>query len=275
MDKRHISLNTRGQALLEYILLLLITVAIGLGLLIQFNQAVREYTDMLMGDYLTCLLQTGSLPGSQICRSKYREFTHKTEDLNFESGQQKSSSYNSSQGSNLKQSNKIPVSKNNTALSEGANSRTVPIARNKGLPGSGKSASQGNSFDTDSNSRPKKVALNKKDTPPDDPPPLIFNTSGAGSDTDGPTSGRIRYISTDEQLQTEEDKLRENKVKASKEDVNPANKDRIAAGNNVPEPSTEVDISWGEYLKYLLILGVILTVILVVGGQLYQIKKGM
>lgn len=272
MDKRHISLNKRGQTLLEYILLLLITVAIGLGLLIQFNQAVREYTDMLMGDYLTCLLQTGSLPGSQICKSKYQGFTHKQENLNFESGQQKSSSYNNNQGSNLKQSNKIPVSKDNIALSEGASSRTVPIARNKGS--SGQSALQGNSFDTDFNSRPKKVALNKKDTQPDDPSPLMLKNSITGSNTDDPAVGRIRYLNTSE-LQTEEDTLRESKVKASKEDINPVNKNRIAAANKKPEPSTEMEISWGEYLKYLLILGIILTVIFVVGGQLYQIKKGM
>lgn len=273
MDKRHISLNTRGQTLLEYILLLLITVAIGLGLLIQFNQAVREYTDMLMGDYLTCLLQTGSLPGSQICRSKYQGFTHKQEDLNFESGQQKSSpSYSSNQETNLKQG-PIPLSKNNTALSEGASSRTIPVARNKGS--SGQSALQNNSFDTNLSGRSKKVALNKKDTQPDDPPSLIRNDSITDSNTNNPAVGRVRYLSTDQQLQTEENALRKNKVEANEEDINPANRNRIAAGNKKLEPSTEMGIFWGEYLKYLLIVGIILTIIFVVGGQLYQIKKGM
>jgi len=51
-----------GQAVLEYILVLVITVSILLGIMYQFNDAFKQFIDSYFGDYIACLLETGELP---------------------------------------------------------------------------------------------------------------------------------------------------------------------------------------------------------------------
>lgn len=54
--------NQRGQGAVEYVLLLGLTVAIVLGIILQFNNAFKVFANNYFGDYLTCLLETGALP---------------------------------------------------------------------------------------------------------------------------------------------------------------------------------------------------------------------
>lgn len=56
-------LGQRGQGTVEYILLLALAVAIILGGIYQLNTAFRVWADNYFGNYLTCLLETGELPG--------------------------------------------------------------------------------------------------------------------------------------------------------------------------------------------------------------------
>jgi hypothetical protein len=51
-----------GQTILEYILVLFITVSIILGIMYQFNDSFKQYIDTFFGDYIACLLETGELP---------------------------------------------------------------------------------------------------------------------------------------------------------------------------------------------------------------------
>jgi hypothetical protein len=62
----------QGQALIEYLLLLIIVLVLGLGAVYQFNSAFRQF---LAGDgglfgpggYLECLVENGLLPGTDQC----------------------------------------------------------------------------------------------------------------------------------------------------------------------------------------------------------------
>ena len=54
--------KSSGQAVLEYLLVLFVTVAIILGLLYQFNSGFKVFLDNFFGDYIACLLETGELP---------------------------------------------------------------------------------------------------------------------------------------------------------------------------------------------------------------------
>ena len=83
-----VSKNSAGQAALEYILILVISVAVIMGLVARLNNSFKVYFDSYMGQYLTCLLETGELPtlGAQdgsvnisSCNEEFEEFT-------FESG---------------------------------------------------------------------------------------------------------------------------------------------------------------------------------------------
>jgi len=75
--------NHSGQAILEYILVLVVTVAIILGGLYQLNTAFKSYLDAYFGDYLACLLETGELPaiggdsggGNSVCSQAFKSFS--------------------------------------------------------------------------------------------------------------------------------------------------------------------------------------------------------
>lgn len=54
--------NNQGQALIEYVLMLIITVALVLALISQVFKPFGEFIDNYMGKYVGCLLEYGELP---------------------------------------------------------------------------------------------------------------------------------------------------------------------------------------------------------------------
>ncbi len=71
-----------GQGLVEYLLVLVVAVAIILGGLYQLNSAFKAWANNYFGDYLSCLLETGELPtiggspgDSGICEQFFQAFT--------------------------------------------------------------------------------------------------------------------------------------------------------------------------------------------------------
>jgi len=60
---RSIKLNESGQGVIEYILVLTITVLLIGTFIYQFSSAFRKYANNYFGDYIMCLLETGELPG--------------------------------------------------------------------------------------------------------------------------------------------------------------------------------------------------------------------
>ncbi|MBX9766618.1 MAG: hypothetical protein K2X47_05045, partial [Bdellovibrionales bacterium] len=56
------SINQKGQASIEYVLVLVIVIMIGLGIVWKFNSAFRQFASSYFGQYLDCLLANGELP---------------------------------------------------------------------------------------------------------------------------------------------------------------------------------------------------------------------
>ncbi|HPI40080.1 MAG TPA: hypothetical protein PLJ21_04705, partial [Pseudobdellovibrionaceae bacterium] len=56
--------NQRGQALTEYILVVVVTVAILIGLASQVFTPLQKFLQGYMGSYVECLLETGELPAT-------------------------------------------------------------------------------------------------------------------------------------------------------------------------------------------------------------------
>ncbi len=56
------TLNNKGQAMIEYVLLLIITVSIVLALISQIFKPFGDFIDSYMGSYVGCLLEYGELP---------------------------------------------------------------------------------------------------------------------------------------------------------------------------------------------------------------------
>ena len=54
--------NEAGQGTIEYILVIVVVIAIVAGGLYQLNQAFASFANNLFGEYLSCLLETGELP---------------------------------------------------------------------------------------------------------------------------------------------------------------------------------------------------------------------
>jgi len=55
-------LNNSGQAIIEYVLMLIISVSLILTLVTQIFKPMEKYMQAFMGDYVQCLLETGALP---------------------------------------------------------------------------------------------------------------------------------------------------------------------------------------------------------------------
>jgi hypothetical protein len=56
----------KGQALVEYILLLVVAVAMGMAILNTFFKPFQKYADFMLGEYVQCLLDYGELPGTAV-----------------------------------------------------------------------------------------------------------------------------------------------------------------------------------------------------------------
>lgn len=74
--------DERGQGVIEYILLLIVAVAIILGGLYQLNSAFKGWATNYFGNYVACLLETGDLPtisgspgDSGVCAQFFKPFT--------------------------------------------------------------------------------------------------------------------------------------------------------------------------------------------------------
>lgn len=55
-------INNSGQAVIEYVLMLIISVSLILTLVTQIFKPMEKYMQAFMGDYVQCLLETGALP---------------------------------------------------------------------------------------------------------------------------------------------------------------------------------------------------------------------
>ena len=74
--------NESGQAIVEYILVLVVSVAIILGGMYQLNSAFKTWANNYFGTYLACLLETGELPtisgtggDSGLCNQFFKPFS--------------------------------------------------------------------------------------------------------------------------------------------------------------------------------------------------------
>ncbi len=81
-DDRGMRNSQSGQAMLEYLLILVITFVVMMGVIYQFNDAFRQWAQGYFGEYLACILETGELPslGAQggvqgICDQEFAEFS--------------------------------------------------------------------------------------------------------------------------------------------------------------------------------------------------------
>lgn len=262
-----------GQGILEYILVLVVTVALILGLMWQFSDAFRAWANNYFGEYLACLLETGELPsiggGSGVCNQYFEPFSLAAgRPLKPPGGQDGGGGYNP------QSSGRGSSSRNNNVAYSG---------RVGGGGGSGGGMRFRSNFSGDiagSNAGSSRVAAGKEEkiytgSTESSMPASIYNNS--------PENQRIKVRQLDRafgfQQEKPEGEKTETRITVKKENKNIREekkrmlvKRKLAASEEV---EVDGDMSFGDFFRILVIAAIIIALLVFLGGQALQIGKSM
>lgn len=271
------SCRERGQAVIEYILVLVITVSIILGILYQFNDAFKGFLDRYFGDYVACLLETGELPalggagpGADLCNAQFQTFSVSSgQSLKPTGGGGDGNSNDDSSGSSSSSSD----SNNNQA---GSSSRPSQVQSSGGVGNAEVSGTGAGSL------RPKRQRYRGRQQG--------SRAKEAGLDGEE-SSGRLgrrqglrrRVIYLGESYNSKKKKDRPKKIvtqgkkSAKARDIAAMRKARQPL--NLPEAQSQQSnldgggLSLGQFIKILIISAIVIALFLFLGGQALQIRK--
>jgi hypothetical protein len=254
-----------GQAVLEYVLILVVVVGISLGVLYQLNTALKKYVQSYFGDYVACLLETGELPGlggdagisADSCNALYEPFSLKNgRPLKESSGGDSSSSAQRQRDSSSRDrdSNRSGsnsrMTKNNATLnadrSRGDQVVSGSVSKNKRteLKGRGGAEDGASSYSTKKlrDGSQMKISTRFKTNDGKDK-----NSGSKKIDMKGKLAGR-----SSKKISVDMDKFKRQTAAIS---------------------DTNLELSFGDYLRYILIFAIIVVIIIFFGGQLFQLRK--
>lgn len=260
-----------GQAVVEYLLILVVSVAVILGGLYQFNKAFQVWADSYFGDYLACLLETGELPGlggpdpNSVCQSQFKPFSIA----------------------------------DGTALSgpgigeDGAGSGSDQSSSSKGGGRSvdgffGKSKNKGTRRNQRINARSKgggNVTEEGEDSGGSKGGALSGATVSEIGGAQDQRNARIPIRDFDDIGGTKKKKKKtrlQNKTRitaSAEEEGQAVQRDRLIPARRGPaSTSKEIEIEelgFGDYFRYLVIAAIIITIVIVIGGQTLQASKSI
>lgn len=263
--------HQRGQALVEYILILVVTVALILGLMFEFNTAFQAWANNYFGDYLTCLLETGELPSiggspgdSGVCNQFFQEFSLKNgrPSIALNSGGKGSKGSSSGNSSDAKAA----------ARPETSSSGRFAAHNGHWNGGSGSSSSSGlNSSDEAGG----KAAETKTGD-------LSISSSGGfsnssrsnrGGDNGRQLSGRLGggFKKDDEAKKGYVPGVTKNDDQGH----SPKRVKIIPTRKIATEADESQPLTFGSFIRLLIIAAIVIALVVVIGGQLLQISKGM
>jgi hypothetical protein len=261
-----------GQALIEYVLILIITVSLVLALVAQVFKPMQTFVQNYMGDYVQCLLETGELPSfgyadAEIiylcCAAKFGAASwnkNATAGSSSGSGTDKSatpatsSSSDSSSGSSGGSTYAGSASRNGRSYfsaprsaprgvgSGGTNSKVVEIALDGGGAGGFFKGSTGGGYTAPAR---KVRAVGMTGLSEDEKKKLVKKADGGGKTI----------------------KLSDGRMPASKKTLvkKPAAKADFVAED---EPMTI-----GNFIRFLFIAALVIALLLFIGGQALQMSK--
>lgn len=265
-----------GQGLIEYILVLVVTIGIVLGGVYQLNTAFKKWATNYFGNYLACLLETGELPSvgggpgadASSCESQYEAFSLANGRPGLtQSGESGSGAGGTARGTGGGGSRETQHHSANG--SSGPSSSLNNFGRNNGSRGSGSSSNGRFKIGSDGDS--KKTG----DT-------SVNNYGGGYGATNRKLSTKVRYrLDNGSVLKPETDENGRRKVASSGKSSaeNSGRKARMALNNksftknSVQEESTP--ISFAGFLKFIIIAAIIIALVMFLGGQALQIGKSM
>lgn len=274
--------NQKGQASVEYLLMLFITLVVGGGLMYQFHAGFGQYIDDYFGGYIACLLETGELPAlggsvaSGQCNAPKFEFTTVAKGSKGGAGGKGAKGAGTDAADKDKKSKEDDKEKTASAQS----SPTLGGSKNSESGGGGRSSSSfANKSFGGSKDRPKKIEVKSKEggfTIGDD---SMQAGQGSGNNRNNRMRSKkvnTKVISLASLKQKEEEKRRPSKkeVKVTEE------KSRVAKMKYIPKTRTIASMSSedtkftvGGFLKWFIIILLLLAVVIFVGSQVLSYAK--
>lgn len=270
--------------MVEYILVLVVTVGLIVGLLTQFNKSIEVWLNNYFGDYLACLLETGELPAmgatdaGGVCSQYHSPFVAGDLDAGGEGengggngGSNSGSSSSSGSGDKAKKS-----VADASASRGGVGSSASSTASGKfGKISSFRAASSSSGAGRGKSGREDKA--NTGNT-------KVSTPSGLGGESSGPNVVRMETnrLNLGFSVQKNQQEEREEKISvpvAKDEAKKEKREERFLASKppkvKVKDLDADLGLGYGDYLRYLLIAGIIIAIITFFGGQALQISKEM
>jgi hypothetical protein len=294
-------LNESGQAVIEYILVLTITVFLIGTFLYQFSTAFRKYANNFFGEYVACLLETGELPGQAKgeCKDLMNPFnladgkTATGKDIagtgGVGSGQGGGSGSNSSSTSSNGKTGKNAKSGGNGSSSDSDSSSSSGGAP-AGELAVNSTRGDGDGFGARSIRRSTPIRTSKDDGAGGaggkgrealKPVGAYSGSDSSGSSSDG--RGRRRalgrgfgFMGQEEQERREEERPA---TKAVAKDEGDGLRPKKVSVDTSRAPASDKDtgdsgFSIGNFLRVLIIAGILIAIFILFGGQLLAISKG-
>jgi hypothetical protein len=273
-----------GQAVLEYILVLIIVVSILLGILFQFNDAFKNFLDTYFGDYIACLLETGELPSLGGDGPNQGECSAPFMNFNLAGGQ---SLDNGGSGGGAAGSS-APNQQGGGGEGDGGGSgddSTTPGSRmrpsvvtSSGSPTNAERSSGAGS------QRPGRTAYRGNEQGANREAGFDAGTGDSGSaGRGGRTIVRRRIIDLGEEYLSEEEKKKQERDRAKTQTIKKKGGIRSLRQARfpleVPQPralATDIDakgFNFAQFLKFLIIAAILIAIFIFLGGQAMQIKK--
>jgi len=275
--------NSRGQGVIEYILVLVVAVGLILGGVYQLNSAFKSWANNYFGDYLACLLETGELPSisgtggdSGVCNSLFKPFSLAdgrpliTSDGTKGPGAAQSSNSEARGGSG--------GGGGSRESSDGANRSRV-----SGGGGSGGQVGRFGSINPSSSSSGSGRMGNKKGNDSTNTGSTAISQYGSGGYNQRRLNAGMRQ-SLDQQFafadaRDNDERRRSNVVQRSPSESGAAAAKRTRI--NIKPPKSDAStlddsgFTFGDFLRFLIIAAIIIAIVLFLGGQALQIGKSM
>lgn len=260
--------NNSGQATMEYILLLVITVSIILSLTNQFFRPFGQFINNYMGDYVSCLLETGEFPSTgnsatkSECDFKFQPATAKNGRPGIAGPGSNPSESEKQKRGNGSESNSASGAQSGYAGSAGSNASNLngppPSARNGDKAGSTKVV---------------EISIGTTEE-------AGFNKAGGGRAYDSQGNARANAVITyglnsSDQKKAEEEKKVASRVVASDLPARSPKKMLVKPPSKADVIAEDKAENWnlGDYFRFLLIAAIIILLIAVIGGQAARLTK--
>jgi hypothetical protein len=269
-----------GQGFVEYLLVLVVTVALFIGLMAQFNKSVEVWLNNYFGEYLACLLETGELPslgsidGSGICAQFYSPFRAELDRGDGGSGVGGSGgtqyvyegSPSESGGTGANTASRGGIESNRSSGSGGGRFTPMSVYR-PNATGSSDRFSAGTAAESSTNTGSTAIST---------PSGLIASSSDGG--TFLVPSNQVDLAFWTKKKPGEEKEITLIAAARVEGAGSSQGSKRFLASMNSKPPKDEdggLDLGFGDYFRYLLIAAIIIAIIVFFGGQILQMSKSM